>query len=53
MITRFFLIFLIFVSFACSKKENLEYEKSQRIDPFAVYQEGLAAFEKKKLFFSK
>ncbi len=50
MITRFFLIFLIFVSFACSKKENLEYEKSQRIDPFAVYQEGLAAFEKKNYF---
>lgn len=50
MITRFFLIILIFVSLACSKKENLEYEKSQRIDPFAVYQEGLAAFEKKNYF---
>ena len=46
MITRFFLIILIFVSLACSKKENLEYEKSQRIDPFAVYQEGLAALKK-------
>ena len=50
MITRFFLIILIFVSLACSKKENLEYEKSQRIDPFAVYQEGFAAFKKKNYF---
>ena len=50
MITRFFLIILIFISFACSKKENLEYEKSQRIDPFVVYQEGLAAFEKKDYY---
>ena len=52
MITRFFLISLVFVSLACSKKENLEYEKSQRIDPYVVYQEGLTAFEKKDYFFA-
>ena len=52
MITRFFLISLVFVSLACSKKGNLEYEKSQRIDPYVVYQEGLTAFEKKDYFFA-
>ncbi len=50
MITRFFLIILILISFACSKKENLEYKKSQKIDPYVVYREALTAFEKKDYF---
>ena len=41
---------LVFFFTACSKKENLEYEKSKRIDPFLVYKEALEAFDKKDYF---
>ncbi len=53
MLIRFFLIFFLIFSFSsCSKKENLEYEKSKRVDPYKIYNEGLTAFEKRDYFFA-
>ena len=53
MIRKIFLFFiLVFFLTACSKKENLEYEKSKRIDPYLVYKEALEAFDRKDYFFA-
>lgn len=53
MFRKIFLFFvIIFFLSACSKKENLVYEKSERIDPYIVYKEGLEAFKKKDYFFA-
>ena len=54
MIIRFLLIFFLAISYlGCSKKEDLEYKKSEIIDPFKVYQEGLIAFDKRNDFFGR
>ena len=53
MVLRFILIvFLVFSSYACSKKDDLKYEVSKRIDPYKIYSEGLQAFEKRDYFFA-
>lgn len=53
MTKKVFLFFIIvFFLTACSKKENLEYEKSKRIDPYLIYKEALDAFESKNYFFA-
>ena len=52
MMIRFLLILLLTFSFlGCSKQEDLEYKKSEKIDPFKVYQEGLEEFDKRNYFF--
>ncbi len=54
MLIRYLLIFLVSFSYlGCSKKESLEYKKTEIIDPFKVYQEGLNEFDKKNYFFAK
>ena len=53
MITRFLIIILlVFSSSACTKKEDLNYEKSKIVDPFKVYKEALNAFEQRNYFFA-
>lgn len=53
MTKKVFLFFIVvFFLTACSKKENLEYEKSKRIDPYLIYKEALDAFESKNYFFA-
>ena len=53
MTKKVFLFFiLVFFLSTCSKKENLEYEKSKRIDPYLIYEEALEAFNKKNYFFA-
>ena len=54
MFQKIFLILLIFFSLeACSKKEDLEYEPKDQADPYALYQEGLDAFELGNYFFAE
>ena len=54
MMIRFLLILLLTFSFlGCSKQEDLEYKKSEKIDPFKVYQEGLEEFDKRNYFFAR
>ena len=53
MLIRLFIFIFISISvFGCSKKEDVNYSKSQRIDPYKVYAEALEAFEKKDYFFA-
>ena len=40
----FFIILIIFVFQSCSKKE-VEYEPYEQVDAYALYKEGLKAFE--------
>ena len=51
MLLRSFLILIIFSLISCSK-EDIEYSKTKKVDPYIVYQEGLEAFEKKDYFFA-
>ena len=51
MLLRSFLILIIFFSISCSK-EDIKYSKTNKVDPYIVYQEGLEAFEKKDYFFA-
>ena len=51
MLLRSFLILIIFLSISCSK-EDIKYSKTNKVDPYIVYQEGLEAFEKKDYFFA-
>ena len=51
MLFRSFLILIIFLSISCTK-EDIKYSKTNKVDPYIVYQEGLEAFEKKDYFFA-
>lgn len=54
MTARFSLILIIILClFSCSKKQDILYETSERVDPFEIYQEGLKAFEKRDYFFAR
>ncbi len=52
LIRLFIFTFISILIFGCSKKEDVNYSKSQRIDPYKVYAEALEAFEKKDYFFA-
>jgi outer membrane protein assembly factor BamD len=46
MFQKFFLIIiLVFSLHSCSKKEGIDYEVKDRVDPFLLYQEGFELFE--------
>ncbi len=47
----FFIILIIFVFQSCSKKE-VEYEPYEQVDAYALYKEGLKAFEIGDYFFA-
>lgn len=52
MFLRYLLILFISIfSFSCSKNEPV-YESKDKIDPYIVYEEGYAAFEKNNFFFA-
>ncbi len=52
MALRFFLILALTFLLSCSKKEELVYEPSSKVDPYVLYKEGLEAFEKFDYFFA-
>ncbi len=46
------LLFCILITFSCSKNKELVYEPSKKTDAYALYEEGLEAFEKNDFFFA-
>jgi len=46
-----FLLFIIFITISCSKKE-VEYEPKPKVDPYKLYNEGHVAFKKGDYFFA-
>ena len=48
----FFVLVLIVLLSSCSKKDALEYEPSDQVDPYVLYKEGLEAFENNDYFFA-
>lgn len=51
MINRLFLIFFLVFFSSCSKKDPI-YEPTSKLDPYALYQEGMSAFDKNDFFFA-
>ena len=49
MINRLFLIFFLIFFSNCSKKDPI-YEPTSKLDPYALYQEGMSAFDKNDFF---
>ena len=45
-------IVLSFVLFSCSKDNKIVYEPSAKVDPFAIYKEGMEAFETNDFFYA-
>ena len=45
-------IIFSFLVFSCSKDKKIVYEPSLKVDPFAIYQEGLKAFESNDFFYA-
>ena len=53
MLKKFFLIIVfIFLFQSCSKKDKIEYEPSEKINAYSLYQEGLEAFEDGDYFYA-
>lgn len=52
MFLRFSLIFVIFFTLSCSKKEEIIYNPSTNKDPYKLYKEGLEAFDQNNFFFA-
>jgi|TARA_B100001094_G_C18151945_1_gene784166 outer membrane protein assembly factor BamD len=48
----FFVLVLTVLLSSCSKKDALEYEPSDQVDPYVLYKEGLEAFENNDYFFA-
>jgi outer membrane protein assembly factor BamD len=42
----------VLIIFSCSKKDELIYEPSKKLDPYVLYKEGQKAFEKNDFFFA-
>ena len=49
LLTSFIIILFIF---SCSKKDEINYTKDERVSPFVLYDEGMKSFEKRDLFFA-
>ena len=53
MLKKFFLIIVfIFLFQSCSKKDKIDYEPSEKINAYSLYQEGLEAFEDGDYFYA-
>ncbi len=52
MLSKFFSLLLILIFISCSKQEAM-YEPKPRLDPYKLYEEGYAAFEKGDYFFAQ
>tara|TARA_B100001996_G_C18534113_1_gene544250 strand:+ start:10 stop:834 length:825 start_codon:yes stop_codon:yes gene_type:complete len=48
-----FIILIFFITTNCSKKEEINYNSKNKIDPYVLYQEGYDAFEKGDYFFAE
>jgi outer membrane protein assembly factor BamD len=54
MFQKFLIILLLTISLiSCSKKNEVEYEPSLKIDPYNVYKEGIEAFEEGNYFYAE
>ena len=45
-------IIFCFLVLSCSKDKKIVYEPSAKVDPFAIYEEGLEAFELNDFFYA-
>ena len=43
---------LILLIFSCSKKDEINYIKDERVSPFVLYEEGMKSFERRDFFFA-
>jgi len=48
-----FVILIFFITINCSKKEELNYNSKDKVDPYVLYQEGYDAFENGDYFFAE
>ncbi len=53
MFQKIFLIILcLFFLFSCSGNKNVDYQPTEKVDPYKVYEEGLDSFKKADFFFA-
>ena len=53
MILRLTLAIIIsFLAFSCSKDKKIVYEPSKKVDAYAIYKEGMRAFEVNDYFYA-
>ncbi len=53
MLKKYFLVFMVILTlYSCSKKDELEYNLKNQVDPYQVYSEGFQAFEKGDYFYA-
>jgi len=49
---RLTLLIIILLIFSCSKKDEINYIKEERISPFVLYEEGMKSFDRRDFFFA-
>ena len=49
---RLTLLIIILLIFSCSKKDEINYIKDERVSPFVLYEEGMKSFERRDYFFA-
>ena len=49
---RLTLLIIILLIFSCSKKDEINYKKDERVSPFVLYEEGIKSFERRDFFFA-
>ena len=45
-------LIIILLIFSCSKKDEINYIKEERISPFVLYEEGMKSFDRRDFFFA-
>ncbi len=45
-------LIIILLTLSCSKKDEINYVKDEKISPFVLYEEGMESFERKDFFFA-
>ena len=45
-------LIIILLTLSCSKKDEINYVKDEKISPFVLYEEGMKSFERKDFFFA-
>ena len=45
-------LFISLIVISCSKDKKIVYQQSEKVDPFAIYKEGLEAFEINDFFYA-
>ena len=49
---RLTLLIIILLIFSCSKKDEINYIKDERVSPFVLYEEGMKSFDRRDFFFA-